>query len=237
MFTWRTQVLTESAGVSRRAGALSGHMVAGRPVLALAFLLAPVTIGAPFTGGLTAPASESRGADAGSGDGVTQRPILALTSAAAVGTPVAAVTGAGAVGAPPSWFALTGVGGHTAAVNTALLTVGSTRVSVLLEAWAALGLPPVHGFLSSPISQPITDPVSGALEPVEDISAAGVVNLIIRMGVGLLHRHRVTLPVAADVGILQVEAGNVPGQVTEDHGQKERPEEAQRRGHLSQSCT
>lgn len=35
-------------------------------------------------------------------------------------------------------------------------------------------------------------PVSGAFKPVEDVSAAGVINLIIRMGVGLLHCHRVT---------------------------------------------
>lgn len=34
-------------------------------------------------------------------------------------------------------------------------------------------------------------PVSGAFEPVEDVGAAGVVDLVERMSVGLLHRHRV----------------------------------------------
>ena len=35
-------------------------------------------------------------------------------------------------------------------------------------------------------------PVSGALKPVEDVAAAGVINLIKGVGVRLLHRHRVT---------------------------------------------
>jgi len=34
-------------------------------------------------------------------------------------------------------------------------------------------------------------PVPGALEPVEDVGAAGVVDLVEWMGVGLLHRHRI----------------------------------------------
>lgn len=38
----------------------------------------------------------------------------------------------------------------------------------------------------------LSSPVSGAFKPVEDVGAAGVINLIIRMGVGLLHCHRVT---------------------------------------------
>lgn len=34
-------------------------------------------------------------------------------------------------------------------------------------------------------------PVSGAFEPVEDVGAAGVVDLVERVSVRLLHRHRV----------------------------------------------
>lgn len=68
-------------------------MVTGGSILALAFLLASITIGAHFTLGLTAPASVSRSANTGSSDWVTQRSILALTSVTAVGTPVVTVTG------------------------------------------------------------------------------------------------------------------------------------------------
>lgn len=164
-------------------------MVTGSSILALAFLLASVTIGAHLTLGLTAPASVPRSADTGSCDGVTQSAVLALTSVTAVGTPVITVTSTGAVGAPPARLTLAGVGGHTTAVNTALCTMRSTDLSVLVEAWTALRLSPVHGLLSSTIRCPIAHPVSGALEPVEDVSAAGVINLIIRMGVRLLHRH------------------------------------------------
>lgn len=83
----------QSSSVSWRALAFSSHMVTGGSVLALAFLLAPVTVGAHFALRLATPASVSRSADAGSGDGVTQRSILALTPVAAVGTPVVTVTG------------------------------------------------------------------------------------------------------------------------------------------------
>lgn len=158
-------------------------MVTGSSVLALAFLLASITIGTHFTLGLTAPASVSRSADTGSSDGVTQSSVLALASVTAVGAPVVTVTSAGAVGAPPARLTLAGVGGHTTAVNTALRTMRSTDLSILIEAWAALGLSPVHGLLSSAIGCPIAHPVSGALEPVEDVGAAGVINLIKRMGI------------------------------------------------------
>lgn len=67
-------------------------MVADGLILALAFLLAVVTVGAYFTLNLTAPASVSRNADAGSSDWVAQSSILALTSFTAVGTPMVTVT-------------------------------------------------------------------------------------------------------------------------------------------------
>lgn len=153
---------------------------------------------------LAAPASVPRCAQASPGDGVTQSAVLALASVAAVRTPVLTVTGTGAVGAPPARFTLASVGGQAAAVNTALCTERCTNVSVLKEAWAALGLPPVHGFLSSAIGRSVAHSVSRAFEPVEDVSAAGVVNLVIWMSVRLLHCHRVTFPVTADVRILQV---------------------------------
>lgn len=74
-------------------------------------------------------------------------------------------------------------------MNAVLCTVRSTDLSVLVEARAALRLPPVHRLLSSSIRRPIAHPVSGALEPVEDVGAAGVVDLIVGMSVRLLHRH------------------------------------------------
>lgn len=66
-------------------------MMTGGSILALAFLMASIAIGAYFTLGLTAPASVSRSADTGSSDGVTLCFILALTSVTAVGTPMVTV--------------------------------------------------------------------------------------------------------------------------------------------------
>lgn len=41
-------------------------------------------------------------------------------------------------------------------------------------------------------TSPLTyQPVPGAFEPVEDVGAAGVVDLVERVSVGLLHRHGV----------------------------------------------
>lgn len=180
-------------------------MITGRPVLTLTFLLTAAPIGAHLTLGLTAPPSVPRGAETRPCDWVTQSPILTLTSVTAVWTPMVTVTSTGAVGAAPARLTLAGVGGHASAVDTALTAEGCTDLSLLVEAGAALGLPPVHSLLPSAIGRPVAHPVSGALEPVEDVGAAGVVNLVVRMSVGLLHCHRVTFPVAADVGILQVQ--------------------------------
>lgn len=198
-------------------------MVTGSPVLALAFLLAPVTVGAHFTRGLTAPAPVPGCADTGSGDGVAQGSVLALTSVAAVRTPVLTVARTGAVGAPPSRLTLAGVGGHAAAMDAVLGTVRSTELSVFVKARATLRLPPVHGLLSSAVGDPITHPVSRTLEPVEDVGAAGVVDLIKRMSVRLLHCHCVTFPVAADIGVLQVQRRCDAGQEPEGHSQQDCP--------------
>lgn len=204
MFTRRAQVLTESACVSWSTLAFPGHMVTGGSVLALALLLTAIAIGARLARGLAAPPSVPRCAQAGSGDRVTQGSILALASVATVWSPVLTVTGTGAVGAAPARLTLAGAGGHAAAMNTALRTERSTNLSILIKAWAALGFAPVHGFLASAVGRPVAHPVSGAFEPVEDVCAAGVVNLVVGMCIGLLHGNGVTFPVAADVGILQV---------------------------------
>lgn len=87
-----THTHLQSSSVSWRALAFSGHMVTSSSILALAFLLASVTVGTHFTLGFTAPASVSRGADTCSSDGVTQSSILALASVTAVRTPVVTVT-------------------------------------------------------------------------------------------------------------------------------------------------
>lgn len=189
MFTRRTQIFTECPCVSRRALTFPGHMVTGGSVLALTFLEASVAIGSCFTRGLAAPASVPRGADTGSGDGVTQCVVLALAPLGAVGPPVVTVASARTVRPSPARFTLAGVGGHAVAMNTVFRTVGRADLAILVEARAALGLPPVHGLLSSAICYPINNPVTGAFKPVEDVRAAGVINLIIRMSVGLLHGH------------------------------------------------
>lgn len=68
-------------------------MVAGRSILALASLVAVVTVGALLTALLTAPAPEARSTVASPRDGVAQGPIFALAPAAAVRPPVITVAG------------------------------------------------------------------------------------------------------------------------------------------------
>lgn len=46
-------------------------------------------------------------------------------------------------------------------------------------------------------------PVSGALKPVEDVGAAGVVDLVEGVSVGLLHRHGVATEETAVGGLLK----------------------------------
>lgn len=46
-------------------------------------------------------------------------------------------------------------------------------------------------------------PVSGALKPVEDVGAAGVVDLVEGVSVGLLHRHGVAAERTADGRLLK----------------------------------
>lgn len=78
--------------VARTACALPCDMVACGIVLALAFLLAVVSIGAGLTTLLTTPATEASCADTSTCDWVTQRSIFTLTPVTAVRTPVATVT-------------------------------------------------------------------------------------------------------------------------------------------------
>lgn len=153
-------------------------MVARGAILALALLLAPVTVGARFTVFLAAPAPVPGDADTRPGDGVTQRPVLTLAAVTTVGAPVDTVTSARAVGAPPPRLALAGAGGHTAAMNTLLCTVGDAHLPTLIKARAALGLATIHGLLSPAVGCPVAYPVSCALEPVEDVRTAGIINLI-----------------------------------------------------------
>lgn len=68
-------------------------MVAGGSILALAFLVAVITIGALLTAVLAAPAPEACSTVAGPCDGVAQSPVFALAPAAAVRPPVITVTG------------------------------------------------------------------------------------------------------------------------------------------------
>lgn len=90
-----TQPDLQSSRVSCCALALSRLVMTDSSVLALAFLLTAISIGAHFTLGLTAPASVPGSADARPDDGVTQRSILALASVTAVWTPVVTVTSYG----------------------------------------------------------------------------------------------------------------------------------------------
>lgn len=48
--------------------------------------------------------------------------------------------------------------------------------------------------------------MSGAFEPVEDVGASGIVDLVKRMSVRLLNSHCIALPVTADIGVIRVEA-------------------------------
>ena len=61
----------QSAGVSRRTVALPSHVVASGTILALAFLLAPISIGASIAVFLAAPAPVPGVADTRPGDWVT----------------------------------------------------------------------------------------------------------------------------------------------------------------------
>lgn len=79
-------------GVSGRAVALAGLVVAGGSVVALALEVAALAVGARLAELLAAPAAEAVGAHAGARDGVAERFVLALAPVAAVGPPVLAVT-------------------------------------------------------------------------------------------------------------------------------------------------
>lgn len=184
-----TEVFTEGSGVSWRAATLPCDMVAGGSVLALASLVTVVTVGALLTAVLAAPASEACRTVAGARDGVAQSPVFALAPAAAVGAPVISVAGTGAVGPTPARLTLTGVWSNAATVDTFISTVRDTHLPAFVKSRTTLGFAPIHGFLPVSIGCPVTNSVSRAFKPVEDVSAASVVDLIKRMWVGLLHRH------------------------------------------------
>lgn len=173
-----TKILTECSGVPGRAAAFPGDVVAGGSVLALAPLMTVVPIGALLAAVLAAPAPEARGAVAGPRDGVAQGPVFALAPAAAVRPPVVAITGTGAVGAPPARLTLTGVWSDAATVDTFISTVGDTHFPAFIKSRTALRFAPIHSFFPMSIGCPITDSVPCTLKPVQNVSAAGVVNLI-----------------------------------------------------------
>lgn len=222
----RAQLLAVDASIARRAEALAGAGVAAGTVSALARQLASLAVGARRAELLAAPSTEAGGAHAGACDGVTQGAVLALAPVAAVGPPVVAVAAAGAVGPSPARLAVAGVRGNAAAVHTLLRTQGYAEVSVLIVARAALGPPPVHGPEASPIRCLITDPMPGALEPVKDVCASCVIDLIEGVCIRFLDSHSVALPVAAHVGVLRVQGkgglqegeGNEPRQGERHHG-------------------
>lgn len=184
-----TKILTESSGVPGWAAALPCDVIAGGSVLALASLVTVVPVGALLTALLAAPAPEARGAVAGPRDGVAQGPVFALTPAAAVRPPVIAIAGTGAVGAPPARLTLTGVWSNAAAVDTFICTVGDTHFPAFIKSRTALRFAPIHSLLPMSIGCPITDSVPCTLKPVQNVSAAGVVNLVKGMWVRLLHSY------------------------------------------------
>lgn len=173
-----TEILTKGSSVPWRAAALPRHVIAGGSILALASLVTVITIGALLTAFLAAPAPEARGAVASPRDGVAQSPVFALASAAAVRPPVITVAGTGAVGPTPARLTLTGVWSNAATMDTFISTVGDTHFPALIKSRTTLGLAPIHSFFSMPIGCPITDSVPRAFKPVQNVSAAGVVNLI-----------------------------------------------------------
>lgn len=184
-----TEILTESSSVSRWAAALAGDMITGSSVLALASLVTVVTIGALLTALLAAPAPEARSAVASPCDGVAQSPVFALAPAAAVRPPVIAVAGTGAVGPTPARLTLTGVWSNAATMDTFISTVGDTHFPAFIKSRTTLGFAPIHSFFSVSIGRPITDSVPRAFKPVQNVSAASVVNLIKGMWVRLLYGH------------------------------------------------
>lgn len=189
MFSRRAQVLTECSCVSWTAHAFACDVVACSIILAQTFLLAIVAISGMVTEVFTSPAMVPGCTYARSSDGVTQRLVLTLTPATAVWAPVITVTRAGAVSPSPARLTLTGVGGHAAAMHTFLSTVGNAYISTLIETWAALRLASMHCLLTPAIGRSVAYSVLSAFEPVEDVRAAGVVDLIKRMSVRLLHGH------------------------------------------------
>lgn len=178
MFARGTEILTEGSRVSGRAATLPCDVVTSGSVLALASLVTVITVGTVLTAALAAPASETCCAVAGTRDGVAQRPILTLAPAAAVGAPVVSVAGTGAVGATPARLTLTGVWSNAATMDTFISTVRDTHFSAFVKSRTTLGFTPIHGFLPMSIGCPVTDSVPGAFEPVEDVCAASVVDLI-----------------------------------------------------------
>lgn len=201
----RAQFLAVDAGVAGCAETLASAGVAAGTVATLARQLAALAVGAWCAELLAAPATEAGGAHTGAGDGVTQGTVLALAPVAAMGTPVVAVTAAGAVRSSPARLTVAGVWGNTTAMHTLLCTQGYAEVSILIVARAALGPPPVHGPETAPICRLIADPVPGALEPVEDICASCVVDLVEGVCIGFLDGHGIALPVAAHIGVLRVQ--------------------------------
>lgn len=173
-----TEILTEGSSVSGRAAAFPCDVITGGSVLALAFLVAVVTVGALLTLVLAAPAPEACGAVASPRDGVAQSPVFALAAAAAVRPPVVAVAGTGAVGAPPARLTLTGVWSNAATMDTFISTVGDTHLPAFIKSRTTLGLAPVHRLLPVSIGCPVTDSVPCTFKPVQNVGAAGVVNLI-----------------------------------------------------------
>lgn len=189
MLSRGTKILTEGSGVSRRAAAFPRDVVAGGSILALTSLVTVIPIGALLTAVLAAPAPEACSAVASPRDGVAQSPVFALAPAAAVGPPVITITGTGAVGPPPARLTLTGVWSNAATMDTFISTVGDTHFPAFIKSRTTLGFAPIHSFFPMSIGCPITDSVSCAFKPVQNVSAASVVNLIKGMRVGLLHSH------------------------------------------------
>lgn len=89
-------------------------------------------------------------------------------------------------------------------MHTLLCAQWYAVVAALVVAGAALGAPPVHGAQPPAVRRLVADPVPGAFEPVEDVCASCVIDLVKGMSIRFLHGHGVAFPVATNIWIIWI---------------------------------
>lgn len=89
-------------------------------------------------------------------------------------------------------------------MHTLLCAQWYAVVPTLVVARAALGASPVHRAQPPAIGGFVADPVPGALEPVQDVCASCVIDLVKRMSIGFLHGHSVAFPVTTNIWIIWI---------------------------------